>query len=160
MTRISEIVDSSTKLKEKAHFLIVPIRDPEKYVVGHSHPAQSVRMAVPEQAQLSNCFDTIKVKGAHERNRRRKGSNLADLCVLVNSRVFREQDGADSQDIELVMDMVTEMVSDRVACSMKDLSFVKSLGEGSFAYVDLYHFKDGRPQVAVKRMRDKCALRL
>lgn len=85
-----------------------------------------------------------------------QADTLIELSTITNSSIFRDNDHCDPQALNDVITALSQLVDARVACSMSELKFVKELGQGSFARVDLYQFKDGRqPPLAVKRMKEK-----
>lgn len=87
----------------------------------------------------------------------KREKKLDALAAITNSKAFREDLQSVSSDNETVS-ALTALMEDDAAIRISDLTRLKRLGEGGFAYVDLYQRTVGDKVIkyAVKEMKDKC----
>lgn len=96
-----------------------------------------------------------KLQKNAENQQQRRSSNLDALSNITNSTNFREDLNRVGEGDEAVQALTDLLFEDTV--SMEQLQHIRRLGEGGFAYVELYEKDLGphRVQYAVKVMKDK-----
>jgi len=84
-------------------------------------------------------------------------NQLAKLSSVTSSKAYREDEDAAEQSPRSVAIETLELMFKDAALDRSELTFVKRLGEGGFATVDLYERQVNakRLKVAVKVMKDK-----
>ena len=89
----------------------------------------------------------------------KREKKLDALAAITNSKAFREDLQRGSSDSEAVS-ALTALLEDDATIRIGDLRKVRRLGEGGFAYVDLYERTVGDDIIryAVKEMKDKMLL--
>lgn len=103
-----------------------------------------------------------KLKDKVEEQQRRRLSHLQELSTITNSAKFRDRDNHDSPRPEVSEQMLVslkKMVNEDARISASQLTFIRRLGEGGYAYVDLFEAKGrhGNSMLyAVKVMKDRC----
>lgn len=103
-----------------------------------------------------------KARSFVESSRSERRERLAKLSTLTNSKAFREElaqvakEGGD----HAALTMLQDLLNDATNVSIDELRFVRRLGEGGFAFVDLYEkgVGEGTIRYAVKVMKDKMTL--
>lgn len=122
-----------------------------------SKPSKSVTIAADPAKVSVDLMQAPALPPDKEFQNAKREKKLDALAAITNSKAFREDLQSVSSDNETVS-ALTALMEDDAAIRISDLTKVKRLGEGGFAYVDLYQRTVGDVVIkyAVKEMKDKC----